>query len=594
MVTLRSGCRGLGGAIVAVAALLAPATAAAAPQCPISYGQQDAAKPNKLYAYFPATADSTFPEFGTPDYPATSPAQPFDIAQLSSYSGTDTDLRNGVTDVIADDYCELNVQVLQTTGAPPTTVARRNVVAIGTDDNTELLYGLAQDVDTGDADPIDNARVWAGRYQSRYGGPGGELNGANSTLERWANAIGGTVAHEAGHNYGLSHSQGALVAPGEDALTRHIMPAGRNLNGEQRAGYRRHFNDANFATLASNVGLSIQTMHNWDLTNPNAETAHQFRLTFLSPQAAPIVSWAYQGELSPWGPPTLSSSLGTQTFKGTTYNRFQLTWSVDKSWANGNPGEVPGARDFHVGATFSDVDFNDPDPIVITRSELLDESGNPLSLQPRLVAYDEGEPDTSDGSFDMAFDNAGRADVQLRDVTVVLLPRVLSIDAMVPGPSQRFFDWSGERFRPYKGSTRRVLRRARRIRRKGRVVLTVARLSDRRPLLERFTDKHCAVQDRAVEGRDTVGCRLGYNAGLFPATTMYVRATVVSPRARQWDPRRRAYVRRSLTSRIFYQVGGIRPDLNRNGVDDAIDIRRKRSIDRNRDGVPDKAQRRGD
>ena len=42
----------------------------------------------------------------------------------------------------------------------------------------------------------------------------------------WSSGPGGTAAHEGGHNYGLSHGDGAIVRPGEDALTNHIMPAG--------------------------------------------------------------------------------------------------------------------------------------------------------------------------------------------------------------------------------------------------------------------------------------------------------------------------------------------------------------------------------
>ncbi|MEA2449212.1 MAG: hypothetical protein QOG63_1144, partial [Thermoleophilaceae bacterium] len=48
----------------ALFALAAPGTAAAASDCPISYGSSDDAKPNKLYLYYPAVADATFPEYG--------------------------------------------------------------------------------------------------------------------------------------------------------------------------------------------------------------------------------------------------------------------------------------------------------------------------------------------------------------------------------------------------------------------------------------------------------------------------------------------------------------------------------------------------
>ena len=92
---------------------------------------------------------------------------------------------------------------------------------------------------------------------------------------------------------------------------------------------------------------------------------------------------------------------------------------------------------------------------------------------------------------------------------------------------------------------------------------------------------------------DTDGpCKAGFNASLFPATTFLITADAVSAPTRVYDPRRKRFVRKSLTSRIYYQVGGIAPDLNRNRVDDAIDIEFGNSDDENDDGVPDDAQRR--
>src|SRR2546421_1470011 len=139
----------------------------------------------------------------------------------------------------------------------------------------------------------------------------GALTGANSTLDRWAQAIGGTAAHEGGHTYGLSHSNddpntglcgelGAAPTPGEDAFNRHLMPKGCNLTGQDRASYRRHVSNLTYGLLATNVGLSIQTMHNWDLMNPNAGTATSLAIDFLSALPAVTISWSYTGSLSPW------------------------------------------------------------------------------------------------------------------------------------------------------------------------------------------------------------------------------------------------------------------------------------------------------
>src|SRR2546428_5870691 len=103
--------------------VLAVAPASAQNTCPISYGTADDAKPNKLYLYFPATDDATFPEFGMALGTPTQPAHRFDVAELGSYTGTAVQLRDAVTNVVAVTYCEFNVQVRQTTTAPPTTFA---------------------------------------------------------------------------------------------------------------------------------------------------------------------------------------------------------------------------------------------------------------------------------------------------------------------------------------------------------------------------------------------------------------------------------------------------------------------------------------
>lgn len=113
--------------------------------------------------------------------------------------------------------------------------------------------------------------------------------------------------------------------------------------------------------------------------------------------------------MSPWVNPTVSGPLGTATFKGQTYNRYRIDWSTPQAWSGGNPGEVPGGAPFHVGATFSGVDFNQPEAIIITRSQLLDAAGSPMTLQPRLAGYDAGTLDAADGRMDVAFTNLGGA-----------------------------------------------------------------------------------------------------------------------------------------------------------------------------------------
>ncbi|MGZ4664967.1 MAG: hypothetical protein ACXV5Q_07980 [Frankiaceae bacterium] len=578
---------------VALAGFIAVPVASATPTCPISYGSSDDAKPNKLYLYFPTLSDSTYPEFSV-DAAPTSPVR-FDVSQLSSYTGTAAALQSAVFDVVTDDYCELNAQVRQTTTAPPTTFARRNTVAIGTDADivaspgggTSLTWGLAQRVDTGDATSVDFAREWAGTYQGEAGGAGGALNGANSTVTRWANSIGGTAAHEAGHNYGLSHADGTVVASSEDALTHHIMASGSHYTDEERAGFRRHFSDHELSILASNIGLSIQTMHNWDLTNPNAQAAHGFRLTFLATTPTVIESWSYSGDRSPWINPSVSGSLGTTTFKGQTWFRHTITWTTGQTWTNGASGVVPGGTTFHVGATFSGVDFNTPDPIIITKSELLDGSGNPLTLSPRLPGYDSGTLDAADGSLNLQFTNFAVAPIIIRNVVVRQFPTIVSLNSLVPGA--KFLDLLGRPLPPWPKSTVTLARKPVTIKGRGSTSVTIAKLGMKRHILEKV-GKDCGRGDRTIEP-DVRFCRPGYSVDLFPATTTLLQVTVVLPNVKHFVRQLKRYVIGDVPETMFVQIGGRHPDLNHNGRDDAIDIASGAAKDRNNDGVPDEAQR---
>lgn len=575
------------------AALALPADRAmAAPSCPIEVPALEAAKPNKLYLYFPASDDASFPSYGA----QVSPAKAFNVSDFSSYTGTAADLRDRITDVVTDDYCELDVQVIQTTGAPPTTFPRRTTVAIGSDANTTggFTWGQAQEVDTGDATLIDFARVWAGTYQASAGGAGGALSGANSTTERWAFSIGGTAAHEAGHTYGLSHADGETVKPGEDSLHHHIMPRGALLTNEDRAGSRRHFDDTSFGILAANVGLSIETLHNWDFTNPNDVDAKQLQMEVLSTHPTLILSSFWNGPRSPWINPVVSGPVGTTVFKGSTYNRFQLTWSTGKVWSNGPSGTVPPAERFHIGASFSGVDINQPDPIIITKVSLLDAGGTPLTLSPRMFGYDAGTLDSADGSFNLHFfnlDDPGHP-LLLKDLTVSELPRVLSLDAMVTGA--RLETWQKLPILPWR-TVRPLARGESELGAPVKDVraVTIARLSQGRHVFQRYDESDCQAGARPGDSTrepDVARCLPGFRLDLFPATTVFVTATVVDPSAKHWDSVQSRFVVGPVESKLFYQFGGIHPDLNHNGVDDAIDIANGTSRDVNGNGVPDEAE----
>jgi hypothetical protein len=614
--------------LLAAMALLCFGSAWAAPSCPIELGTIEDAKSNKLYLYMPTADDPAFPAtsctlgtaacFLTNDANASvRPLRAFNVSSLSSYTGTVGDLRDAIRDVVIDDYCEFNVKVNETTTVPPTTFARRATIGIGTDSATAsggTLFGEAQEVDIGDAVGVDFARVWAGGYQAVAGGLGGALNGANSTLQRWALSIGGTAAHEAGHTYGLQHNDDFFqnfpssgcndgtdqTKPGEDALTRHLMAQGCHFTDEQRAGFRRHFSDVTFSILAANVGLSVETIHNWDFTNPNSASAAKVRFDLLSTASSLTLSWSYGGSLSPWTAPSVSGPVGTTTFRGTVFNRFQVTWSVGKAWANGPSGIVPGGATFHVGAAFSGVDFTQPDPVIVVKVTLLDAGNAELTLQPRMVGYDTGAFDVATGDFRFNLFNADdpTRPLEVRNLVITQLPRVASIDAMVRGG--KLISWQGLPINAWTVSqsglcggkevdcTARLAESAREV--------LVANLGEGRHIAQRFDGK--CLEGSSSPSKDASGVpdvnncpSAGFNLDLFPSTMIFVTATIVDPAAEHWDRATNSFVVGPVESHLFYQFAGQHPDLNRNGVDDYIDIATEKSKDTDRDGVPDEAKR---
>lgn len=551
-------------------ALLSLAGGAQAATC-LAYNPAN--KANKLYLLYP-NAPLTYPSFGFSAGSVTNPAAPFNAADLPSYTGTTTALRDAITHVVELDYCEFNVQVIPTATLPPATFPRRNTVAVTTkSDITDGLFGLAQNVDTGDGTAVDYSYVWGKTYQDWTGGPGGALNGVNSTLDRWANSIGGTAAHEAGHNYGLAHN--TTLAPGEDTYKHHVMPAGGSLNAEDRAGYRRHFSDGEFSTLAANVGLSLQTMWNWDMVNPNAAAAYSLDMTVLYPSATPpVLAWSFAGCSSPWINPTVIGPTGpAQTFQGGTYYPYTLRWNTPNPGSCvGTPGQAPGGVLFHIGATFTSVNFSlsTPNPIVIKDVILRDSGGTAMSLNPRLHAFDAGTLDTIGGNLNLGVFNLGEAPLQLANLQMRELPRVVALDQMVR--DGRIADFTGMPFEPWPQTTRTLVDKASVDPGRG-LSLPIARLDQKRHVYEVITPEDClkALGDRLGGGPDTTDCFPGTNIDLFPSTTMYFIGESVDPQATYWDPAQKRYVRGPLASRTYYQVTGRRLDTDRNGVDDYVD-----------------------
>lgn len=654
---------------VFTATSLATVQAWGAAECPIELGAIEAAKPNKLYLYFPLPpADTAFPDtdsclplhFGekrgppsqecfagayTSEFPLgpfiVRPLQPFDTLRLTSYVGTADDLKNKIGDVVTDVYCEFNVRVMPPITSIPTNKADRGprhvIVGIGTDAE-DHARGIAQETDTGDRNAIGYARVWAGNFNyqgSLTSNPSSPPNNAftgitnSKKLERWAFSIGSTVAHESGHTYGLGHETNSKL----------IMFDNESLVSDgDRAGLP-HFSDESFGVLAANVGLSVQTIHNWDFTNPNAEEAHGIQFDLLTTALKPALSWYYSGDLSPWTTPIVSEPIETTTFQGSfpVYTRYHVTWSAVKAWANGPDGTVQGGARFHVGAAFSNVDFAVSDPVIVANVRLLKKNGTPLELHPRMVGYDTGVLRVRDGSLAVNFfitDNLARP-LTVRDVVVRQLPRVASIESMVQGA--KLETWQGLPITPLKtteypelcDNTNRVTspywweywamhwgenagenleaqgfqvgnHGGNNCVVKGRgnpLAVPVGQLTDDRHIIQIYDGK-CPddLPGGEIHGASVAPAvnkcpNAGINIGLFPSTMLYLTATIVDPEAKHWDPVNKQFVVGPVESRLYYQVAGRHPDLNRNGIDDFIDIKTGTSEDLNGDGVPDEAQR---
>lgn len=576
--------------LLAACGLALVSTAAqAAPNCPSWILAEP--KTNYLYVYFPTVSDSSFPSYHASSFATggTSPLAAFNISNLDPSVGTTAQLRDRIFDFVVDDYCEFNVEVSATTTAPSPTVPRWQVVGVGTDSATTsggTLFGIAQDVDTNDATAQDYSRVFAKSFKDLYGsGAGNALSGANSTLERWATAIGETAAHEAAHNYGAAHGHSApRPASAEDDVNWHIMATGSTgLTGAMRAGRNRHFSDTEYEILGYSIGLHTSTLHNWDFVNPNNSNADKMRIKLLSTSTSLSVTWWYGGSSSPWQNPTVTYTGNTQNFQGNTYYVHHLDFTTPKSWNGPTAGVVQPAADFHTGASFGSS-------VIVFDVELFLGS-TLLPLAPRLVGYDAGDIDVGTGDFGVNIFNTDvlAGPLVLSEVQVFRSPRMIDINSMMRGAEP--VDVRGlpiEFLSSTSFKTESVQDRLR---------LPIAKLSDPRTVDILYGPDDCPTG--AVGGTLSVGdadpgeidyCEQGNALSLFPVTYTYLIAKVTDPNARYWDPERREFVTGPLSSVVYYQFAGIQPDLNNNGVDDLLDIRAGTSRDQDRNGVPDEVR----
>jgi hypothetical protein len=555
-----------------------------------SHGATASARTNKLYLYFPTSDDNTF--VSSLSTITTNPLAAFDIADLDNTIGSTTNLRDRIFEIVTEDFCEFNVEVIKTTAKPNTTgIPRWQIVGIGSDAQTYLgsdLFGVSTfSSNAGDADAQDYTRVWAGSFEVAYGSD--VLGGSNSTLERWARAIASTTSHEAAHNYGVGHCDATKKA-GEDSEQNHIMNTSSPSNSgcthsgvsdENRAANRRHFSDQSYEVLAHNVGLNIMTVYNWDFINPNAEDAHSMELTLLSSASTLSIGTWWNGSRSPWRDPSIAATGTTETLQGTAYNKFILTFELDKSWVGGADGIVPGGAEFHTGAGFSESSL-----VILYDTKLKDSSGNDLDLHPRMAGFNAGSADLASGDFAMMMYNpdAENGDLVITDLTIQYLPRFVDINTMLTGVEPR--DLRGELINPHSNCTPRT-----KFELSDQKAFRLAKLNDDRFVDITYDSTNCitgpVLNNFDMRGGEVVYCPHGSSLSLFPATSTYVTATVTDPNARYYDRELGTYVNGPLSTKVFYQFAGIVPDFNENGTDDLIDIREGTSVDENQNGVPD-------
>ena len=566
-------------------------------------------KDSRLFLYFPTADDPTFPTDTLGDITGVNsqPIAAFSAANLDSdLTATSAQLRDRITEQVRDAYCEFSVEVIQSTAEPNPTGTAWQVVGIGGDTEPGDRFGRAQDIDTGDVDREDYTRVWATEFHDAYGTGGDALAPPNATLERWSTAIAGTVAHEAGHNYGLPHSSSApRSGTSEDQQNNHFLATGSTgLTGEQRVT-RRHFSDTSFESLAYNLGLNTKTLSNWDFSNPNDSDATGLRIRLLSQANTLSLTRVYNGTLSPWTDPSLTQQSGTQEFRGTTYNIFDLVFSTGKSWSGGASGVVPPGTKFHVGAGV------DADAVVYDVT--LTDGGGDMDLHPRMFGYGFGLADDSDdgpvgAGFIRFFAAEGdENDLLIENVQIRFLPQPVSLAQMVEGG--RLLTDAEVPVEPFsrdeltRNEYRQIINQIRQDEVGAVYTVPIAHLTDRRHLdLTIEPTDICDENNRTRPGRDTgpfdrigpgeeIYCDAGDYLSLFPASSVYVTATVVDPNARYFDPDVGDFVVGRLESTLYAQFAGVIPDFNENGRDDYLDIRDGDDPDANGDGIPDSAQK---
>ncbi|MDX1940464.1 MAG: hypothetical protein SFU99_07925 [Saprospiraceae bacterium] len=571
--------------------------------CP--YATDPITKANKIYLYFlpPGQTDNGFREFGSDYSLSTNPLMGFNINTLFT-PGPSDDLRESIRILVADHYCEFDVGVLETVTAPAISTAanaRTNIIGIATDNENnadEIIYGAAEGTNFED-NTVGYARIWVGEFKNQFGMSGGALNSSHSDiLNRWANAIASTASHEAGHNYQLGHETLASSNSQEDAITNHIMTEGNLLDGNNRATVPKHFGNANFEALAHSLGLNVNTLHSWDLINPNSQVATQMVITVFS-KATSLSIVNADVSRCPWQAPTLTQISPSSQFRllDDYYYKFELNFNQAKSWVGGNAGQVPGGGRFHVGVAFA------TNEAVIVTDVKLKNGSTYLPLYPRTVGFDKGFIDIATGQANITMLNTGLdtsrvserstpTALRIENLSIDFLPRVADLKSMqnfdgriFPTPNQEgLYDFRGLKVNSHGMMDQRpnfVLQTVEKI--------FFGKLTDGRHINITYDSTNCIpgiIPGDVHKGKINY-CPHGTLLSLFPSTMIYVTATIVDPNATYFDPNRNEFVTGELRTYVQYQFSGIKPDFNKNGIDDLIDIKNGTSKDTDGNGIPD-------
>jgi hypothetical protein len=186
--------------------------------------------------------------------------------------------------------------------------------------------------------------------------------------------------------------------------------------------------------------------------------------------------------------------------------------------------------------------------------KLFDASGNALPQHPRWMAFDAATFDRRTGQLSLRLHNILDRPLILRDVLVRDMPRIVSLDAMVA--DEPISDISGRVFRPWANGTRRSLKQQM-IAAGGDIRVVVADTRKRPYVFRRPTERDCAPIE--ISEYSEANCQPGkVVVDLFPATTMYITATIVDPKGQRWDPKTKRLFQGPIESRLYYQIAGRR------------------------------------